>query len=167
MQWGWLHHLPSGPCTAALGDVLPLREMGSIPHIPPVHPNPSPQHHHLCSLSLTSVLFVPRFRSPGGGCTTPARVSPAWPAYGLLPANSNVYRASEKKTSFFSRSYSALERATHYSFSCYCDEQGTHQGKPFTIPSCLTNIKTGDEILCCSGQGFQEGLVKVDAFILG
>ncbi|KAK2529372.1 hypothetical protein Q9233_006883 [Columba guinea] len=43
----------------------------------------------------------------------------------------------------------------------------TRQEKPLTIPSCLTNIKTGDEILCCSSQDFQEGLVVVDAFILG
>lgn len=71
-----------------------------------------PKHHCLCSLSLMPVLFVPRFPSLGGGCTTLARVSPAWPAYGLLPANSNVYQTSEKKMSFFSRSYSALERAT-------------------------------------------------------
>ncbi|KAK2534597.1 hypothetical protein Q9966_007238 [Columba livia] len=52
------------------------------------------------------------FPSLGGGCTTPAHVSLAWPAYGLLPANSNVYRTSEKKMSFFSRSYLVLERAT-------------------------------------------------------
>lgn len=112
MQWGWLHYLLSGPCTSTIGDLLSLREVGSIPHIPPVHPNASPQHHYLCSLSLTSVLFVPRFPSLGGGCTTPAHVSLAWPAYGLLPANSNVYRTSEKKMSFFSRSYLVLERAT-------------------------------------------------------
>lgn len=70
--------------------------------------------------------------------------------------------------SFFSRSYSALERATRcILFSCCCDEHGTCQGKPFTILSCLTNIKTEDEILCCSGQSFQEGLAVADAFILG
>lgn len=61
---------------------------------------------------LMPVLFVPRFPSPGGGCTTPARASPAWPAYGPLPANSSVYQTSGKKMSSFSRSCSALERAT-------------------------------------------------------
>lgn len=54
-----------------------------------------------------------------------------------------------------------------YSFSCYCDKQGTCQGNPFTVPPCLTNIKTEDEMLCCSGQGFREGLTMADAFIFG
>lgn len=109
--------LPSAlqpPCCSLWGS---NRRGGSYPRIPTLHPNPpAPQAPRLlCSLSLTSVLFVPRFPSPDGGCTTPARVSLAWPAYGLLPANSNVYRTSEKKMSFFSRSYSALQRATRRS----------------------------------------------------
>lgn len=109
--------LPSAlqpPCCSVWGS---NRRGGSYPRIPTLHPNPpTPQAPRLlCSLSLTSVLFVPRFPSPDGGCTTPARVFPAWPAYGLLPANSNVYRTSEKKMSFFSRSYSALQRATRRS----------------------------------------------------
>lgn len=85
--------------------VVPASPLFTRIHLPPQAPR------WPCSPSLMSVLFVPRFPSPDGGCTTPARVSPAWPAYGLLPANSNVYRTSEKKMSFFSRSYSALRRA--------------------------------------------------------
>lgn len=84
-----------------------------IPSIPTIHLNPSPQAPPpLCSLSLMSLLFIPRFPSPGDGCTIPAHACPAWPAYGLLPPNSNVYRTSENKMSFFSRSFSALERAS-------------------------------------------------------